>query len=560
MRLVSVLLVGVPLVLQASSALAKGDKADPAASASAAASAEAPAPSGSASAPSGPGALAELPRLQPITYPEPDPGAVKELDRLLERLISEDDRSRADARKAINELGPSLVPAVRARVQELRKSIDREAAPRLLEGARKVGRKSLESQGEGKKKPRKKKDKERDDDEGEGDWLDFMLQAPKPKDKDWQDLTRLLALERALVAIGTTPAVRELIAFRAYFGEMLRIDLQRQIKKLGDKAVPALIEARKHDAEVVQKFANKELDALGRAIPGEAVASNDTQILADVLRAYGRVRDADAERVLLSFTNNDRVQIRDAAREAIAAIGEPGMWQLKDQYLGLTGEKPPRGWSWDRLAREIFAIHDKGRLTEVYKAMDDGVAAAKAGKVVEAVEAYDRVLARAPLFERRKEMAPTFFERGKQLEEEKKDEALATIRKALRLDPKGAQAKAMEAEIAYLEGVISVDQGAPDKTAFTRALDLDPAHDRARKALAALDEKVVERKEQRNHYFAAGAIGLVALLLMVVLGWPRKKLKMPPPTPRKPAEPVKLEEPPPPPPPPVDGPGTAQAT
>src|SRR5262249_34173076 len=150
-------------------------------------------------------------------------------------------------------------------------------------------------------------------------------------------------------AVGTTPAVRELIALHAQFGELLRIDLQRQVMKLKDKAVPALIEARQHDAKIVQRWANRMLDTLGKAIPREAVGTNDTQILADVLRAYGRTRDVDAERVILSFSNSERIQLREAAREAIGAIGEPGMWQLKDVYLGLTGSKPPKVWSWDRL-------------------------------------------------------------------------------------------------------------------------------------------------------------------------------------------------------------------
>ena len=77
-------------------------------------------------------------------------------------------------------------------------------------------------------------------------------------DRDWKDVVSLVAMERMLTAIGTTPAVRELINLHSYFGEMLRVDLQRQIGKLRDKAVPALIEARQHDAKLVQKWAMPE--------------------------------------------------------------------------------------------------------------------------------------------------------------------------------------------------------------------------------------------------------------------------------------------------------------
>jgi tetratricopeptide (TPR) repeat protein len=349
-----------------------------------------------------------------------------------------------------------------------------------------------------------------------------MLAAPRPNDSARRDVVKLIAMERMLAAVGTTPAIRELIALHAYFGELLRIDLQRQIAKLRDKAVPALIEARQHDAKLVQRWANKQLDLLGRAIPGEAVASNDTQILADVLRAYGRTRDVDAVRVILSFSNSDRERLREAAREAIAAIGEPGIWQLRDVYLSLTGNKPPREWTWDRIARELFAAYDRARLAEVYQLMDAGLAAASEGKLAEATDAFDKVLARSPLFERRKEMVKTYVARARALAEDRRtpgrvEEALAMTRKALRLDPAADQAKKIEANIAYLEGLVLIEQGTPDNFSFKRALELDPAHDSAREAFASLEDQVVERKSYLHRYVAAGGIGLAALIAMALL-------------------------------------------
>ncbi|WP_437607792.1 hypothetical protein WMF20_43835 [Sorangium sp. So ce834] len=520
-------------------------------------------------------ALPELPRLAPIARPEPDITAIRELDRVLDQITSQDARARENARAAVDEPIPGIVDAVRLRVQDIRGSIDRDAAPRVLAEARREGRKALKGdkggddapdgkkkgaeakddkgakkgakddkkgakddkkgakddkkgakddkgakKGAGDEKDAKKDDKgakkstgdEKDD--AEGDWLDFMLATPRPRDSAWRDVVKLLAMVRMLAADGTTPAIRELIALHAYFGELLRIDLQRQVAKLRDKAVPALIEARQHDAKIVQRWANKQLDLLGRAIPGEAIASNDTQILADVLRAYGRVRDVDAMRVILSFCNSDRARLRDAAREAIAAIGEPGVWQLRDAYLNLTGEKPPREWSWDRIARELFATYDRARLAEVYKLMDEGVAAASANKLAEATDAFDRVLARAPLFERRKEMVGPYVERARSMPADRREDALAMLRKALRLDPTGEHARKVEAEIAYLEGVLLIDRGTPDKFVLERAIELDPDHAGARAALASLGDKVAERKSQKNRYIAAGAVGFAALLAM----------------------------------------------
>jgi tetratricopeptide (TPR) repeat protein len=476
-----------------------------------------PPPSGAASAGPTP-TLPELPRLAPITQAPLDPAALRELDRLLERLASEDERSRADARAAIADVTPAFVPAIRHRIQDLRGSFDRDEAARALEAARKVGRKARKARSDGEGKGDKRhKDKGRADEDDDGDWLDFLLASPHPKDAAWQQLVRLLGMTRMLTAVGTTPAVRELVQLHAYFGELVRIDLQRQIAKLRDKAVPALIEARQHDAKMIQKWANKELDVLGRAIPGEAVASNDAQVLQDVLRAYGRTRDVDAARVIISFCNSDRVKLREAAREALTAIGEPAIWQIRDQYLGLTGEKPPRAWTWDRIARELFALYDRQRLAETHTLMEEGLAAAAEGKVDLAVVAFDKVLARAPLYERRAEMVRAYQERAKQLESSQREDALAMMRKGLRLDPKGERAKVIEAEIAYLEGMLSVDRGLPDRTAFEKALALVPDHADARAALAALEEPAIQRSANTKRYAEAGGVGLVALLVMVML-------------------------------------------
>ncbi|WP_438033530.1 hypothetical protein [Sorangium sp. So ce204] len=555
-------------------------------------------------------ALPELPRLAPIARPEPDITAVRELDRILDQITSEDARSRENARAALDEPIPGIVDAVRLRVQDIRGSLDRAAAPRVLADARREGRKAMKGEderdgnkkktadakadkgakkgavdakkgaGDAKKDAKAdkgakkdagdaksaKKDtkadqsakKGADDEKDEGDWLDFMLAVARPRDSAWRDVVKLLAMERMLVAAGTTPAVRELIALHAYFGELLRIDLQRQVAKLRDKAVPALIEARQHDAKIVQRWANKQLDLLGRAIPGEAIASNDTQILADVLRAYGRVRDVDAMRVILSFCNSDRARLRDAAREAISAIGEPGIWQLRDAYLDLTGVKPPREWSWDRVARELFGTYDRARLAEVYKLMDEGVAAASAGKPAEATDAFDKVLARAPLFERRKEMVDAYVERARSLSADRRDDALAMLRKALRLDAPGERAKKIEAEIAYLEGALLIERGTPDKFVLERAIELDPSHAGARAALTSLGDKVAERKSQTNRHIAAGAVGLAAVLSMFFIARRRSAPSpararagtVPPPPPASPA-------PAPPPPEPTASPASA---
>lgn len=468
---------------------------------------EGPAASASASAsaarPSAP--LPELPKLAPLTHAEPEAAARDELASLLERLTAEDARTRENARASLAEPpSTSLVDAIHARIQLLRTEIDRADALAVLEDARKEARK-------------KRKGKDKDDDEGE--WLDFVLAKPAPRVRGWRDLVRLLAMQQLLAADGGTPAVREMLWTYAYFGDLVRVDLQRKLMRLKDKAVPALIEARQHDAKMLQRWASLRLEDMGKAIPGEAVSTNDTQILADVLRAYGRTRDVDALRVILSFCDHDRAELRQAAREATTAIGEPGLWQLRDAYLGMTGEKPPRGWTWDRVARELFGMQDQARLAEVHALMDQGAKDGAAGRLEPALEAFDKVLARVPLYDRRAEMAPIYVARAAALADERPSEALGLYRKALRLDPKAPNASKLEAEIAYLEGLELVAAGTPDKLLFARALELDPAHERARAELTRLgDQAVQEQRTDLTRYGIAGGIAVLALLAVAWLG------------------------------------------
>lgn len=464
--------------------------------------------------------LPELPALPPIK-PEPiDAEAQKELERILGKLGSEKADIREDARKDLAAVDAKMVGVITARIQALRESLDRDKAPRVLEAARKAARDAKRSR--------------KGDDAVEDDWLDFMMAKPQPKDQAWRDVVELLGMVRMLTTIGTTPAVRQIIQLRASFGEMLRLDISRAIAKLKDKAVPALLEAKKHDAVVVQRFAELELDRLGRAIPGEAVGTTDPDVLADVLRAFGYLRDVDAVGVCLSFANHERKKVRLAARQAISGIGEPARWQLRDTYQDLTGDKPDKSIPWDVLAKRIFFLYDRSRLAELSDLATAGMTAAKAGKHTEAVVAFDKVLARDPLFDERAKMAESYFEVGKTIGFDKVDDRLAMLRKAKRLDPDGPNAKKMDAEIAYTEAKALVAEGRPDRSLVQLAIELDPDHAEARALSATFEQEVVRQqptwpKQAFVGGIAAGTVALLALVASLAL-FRKKKSAAPPPT------------------------------
>jgi tetratricopeptide (TPR) repeat protein len=472
--------------------------------------AEAPSASASAAAPELP--LQPLPTLAPLERPAPKPDAVQNLDTRLEQLLStrvaHPVQPRVDFAFLTTNLDADIVPAIAQRLEQLRRSLDGHGASQHLERARKEGSKALPAS--------KKADKKKSD--VEGDWLQFVLALRKHESESWKGLAQIYAMLRMLEAVGTTEAAREMIHCYGYFGELVRIDLQRAIERLKDKAVPALIEAREHDAKKVRDWARRQLESIGRAIPGEAVSTTDPQVLADVLIAFGRVRDVDAARVVLSFVASDRVQLRNAARASIAAIGEPAMWHLKDGYENVTGEKPPRAWDFKRLLQELFRLHDRARLSNVYELLDQGAAAAKKGDVAGAVGFYDQLLARAPLFERRKEIAPTYVAHARELEKAgRSDEALVALRKALRLDPDAADRKKIESRANYLEGKTLADRGTADPFILQRAVELDPENEDARSLLASLEARATVQRERTKRHAAAIAIGVVALVAMIWL-------------------------------------------
>lgn len=468
-----------------------------------------------------------LPKLPSIALPAPAAASVTELEQILGKMAtgSADEQEKAQTR--LRESGAELLPAMAKKLSELRKTANRDEIEKLIEEARKRGKKGKKSNKKDKADKPDKADKGATKDDG--DWLSFVLAAPKSGDAVYKDAVAVLAIERALTDIGTTPAVRELVNVYFYFGDLFRIDVQHMIEKLGDRAVPALIEGRKHDVEKVRRWCAKQLDVIGKAIPGEAVQVADAQTLADVLRAYGRTKEIDALRVVVSFTGNDRVQVRDAAREAVVSYGEAAVWMLREQYESFTGNRPPPGAPWDRIAQDIFTAHDSARMAEVVGTFDEGKERQKEGKLEEMADAYDKVLARVPTFDRRAEMAPGYLALAQSVDRKDPERALLLARKALRLAPDSPQANGLASYIATLEGEDLVAHGLADTSPFKRALEKDPTNDRAKSALARLETQTAIRPPPTSRYLAAGAIGLTATLASLFIGLVGRK---------KPAAPV----------------------
>jgi tetratricopeptide (TPR) repeat protein len=425
-----------------------------------------------------------------------------ELDALLGRITAEDAPDREQAVRELLEALPKQVPAIRFRIGSVADSADKEAMKRLL---LKTRRDALHQKSDD--------DEESDKSAGGVDYLARLLQNPEPKSAAWRDLGSVLALSRMLETIANVEAVRGLVDVYARFGEFLRITTQNALTRLGDKAVPALIEAERHQAEKIAKWAVRELDMLGRGIPGEAVQTQDEAVLADVLRAYGRTRNPDAVRIVASFANSERAQVREAARQSVALMGEVASWQLRDTYENVVGKKPPRDWSWDRTARELFAEFDRLRFAEVGKLFEAGQAARNRGDLAAMRAAFDQLLAHDPDFDGRAELAAGYLAFGQAEQDKSRADAIAALRRAERLDPtlKNATSLRLTLEAEALE-----EQGISDATLLERSLENDPQNARAKAALSRFERGEPKRSEHAR-LIAAAAILLAAGLAIAFI-------------------------------------------
>ena len=343
----------------------------------------------------------------------------EELEKLLAPLSADDAEARRAAAKTVGELGQDAVVSITKKLAELR-TVQAASVTAALKGAK----------------------------VSEGSDLCETLLKGKVDGPGGKAALTTAALIRALAHAGTTPAVRQLVKVAGDAGGAFRPEVTRQTRALADKAVPALIEARKDSSSDVRHWASNQLEALGKRIPGDAVQTKDNQVLADVLRAYGSIHDLDAVPVVLSFVSSDRVQVRTAAREALGAFGQDAVWKLREAYSNLTGKSAPEGWAAAEVAKELFAAYDRFRLQEVYGLLEEGLKKDKEGKPDEAVAAFDKVLARQPMLDRRAEMVPAYAAQGQKVEDADAPAALALFRTAVRLAPEGPRAPQLTAEIA----------------------------------------------------------------------------------------------------------------
>ncbi|NOU31675.1 MAG: hypothetical protein HOO96_27555 [Polyangiaceae bacterium] len=351
------------------------------------------------------------------------------------------------------------------------------------------------------------------------DGFDLVEAVFRSKKKDAGAKTILVTatLIRTLARIGSTQATRELVALTDDHGGAFRPEITRQVKALGEVFVPALIEARRSSQEI-RRWANLQLEGLGKKTAGDAAQVKSSQVLCDVLRAFGNIHDVEALAVILSFVNSDRAQVRAAAREALASYGGDGLWKLREAYQNLTGKPTPDGWGAEQVAKELFLAYDRVRLQEVYDLLESGLKKQKEGDLDGATQDFDKVLARQPLLDRRSEMVAGYMAYGAKNAEADRVKALAVYRKAARLDPDKDRKAQIDSQIAYLEAMELETRGVYDAAMFKSALQLDPTNDKARAELERIEFDAEAKQEKSRRVFAGIAVLVIAILGIFAVG------------------------------------------
>lgn len=422
-----------------------------------------------------------------------------DLATLSRALGSDDAAERQAAYEALGALPESALPAIRARLTLLR-----SARPATPDDAQQILHEIRRATGS----------RRADDLVDVADGIPALLESRR--DRDVLRVAEPLLLMRSLERIATTDAL-------ATIPEVLRLDRdawtmegRRSTLRLGERAAAAIVRARAHDDRAGREWARWSSTELSLDDPGRLVQRLEPRDLAEVLTAWGQTRTMDAMPVVASFVDDHRRFVRDAARSALEAYGQNGVWQAREQFRLRLGEDADVAWGWERTLAELYRRLDEQRLSRVSDLRASALEALDRGDVETATRSLEALLARAP-DAGSLEIAALFARAGDAwMTSDARDRARIAYERAIRLAPSGAERRAWEARLTFVDAEDALARGVLDVEAYRRAASGDPSCVRCAEVLAGIEAQAAPRADDGASERRQSALGLAAALFALL--------------------------------------------
>ncbi len=404
------------------------------------------------------------------------------------------------ALEAYAALGAADLPAIRARLRELRRAADPLASTRALDAFRHaVGSRRAD------------------------DVVDVApgvaLVLAQERGRQTVGAAAGILLERVGERLSTTESLGCVTELAAWGGDGMRQEAQRIAVRMGPRLAPVVIAARSSDERAARRWAEWAGGRLGLGEPGRFLAGLDDELVPDVLLALASARVMTAVPVVISFIDAPRSSTRAAAREALTMYGQNSIWVARDTYRIRTGEPADPEWGWRHTLDALFSVIDNARDEVVEADLARATAALGSGDRGSAWESLERALRHAP--EPSGTTAGAAMLRLAELDLEVDDLAAAQahvqVAERLELSPEDAPRRLALAELIAAER--RLEAGVLDSDAYGRASEADPTCERCMELHARFEEAGTTTGPTPWRLWLATA----AFLALGLLLWPTRR-------------------------------------
>lgn len=297
----------------------------------------------------------------------------------------------------------------------------------------------------------------------------------------------IVALLRSLEAQRSTSASEVIVgSLFALEPRVLRPEAARARRRLGALLIPAYLRHRTHPNPALQRLSRDGLVALGVTSLDRAFAQHRASVLAGVIAAQGSSLRAESLPWLVSYLDDDRPAVREAAQRATLRYGSQAVPLLQQRFADALNAEPEPTWDSEHLVRELQVRRSALTAAPLRAQLDGAEAALAAGDLDKAEQTLAEVLQARPEGELALRTSTAYAALAARHDSANRPErALALYRRALRADPDGPLAKQMHASILYLQTERRLSCGIVDLNGLSQAITLDPS---LRPAHALLDE------------------------------------------------------------------------